>query len=165
VSIPGAIDIQNAFEAMEWLQVEGDPAIFAPHLKLSPLAGISPKKILWQFGTGDQTIPNNTESTLVRNAGMQDSLWVYRHDTARQFVPTLPANPHQYLTGYIDFTLNFDIFARPIANASQVQMIRFFQSGDILDPNGLDASLPFFFFSRLFEQPAELPEDLNYLEP
>lgn len=164
VTTAGAIDIQNAFEMQEWIQAEGDPALFASHLKLSPLAGVTGKKVLWLFGKGDQTIPNNTASTLVRNAGMQDSTWLYRHDLARQHAP-LPADPHEYLTWYVgasSTTLN--LFARPIANATQSQIAQFFKTGEIADPNTLDSSLFFFFPPGIFEKPATLPEDLNYLE-
>lgn len=164
VTTAGSIDIQNVFEMQEWLQAEGDPSLYASHLKLSPLSGVSEKKVLWLIGRGDQTVPNNTSSTLVRNAGMIDTTWLYRHDTARRFAP-LPKDPHQYMTGYIGVDATLNLFAVPIANAVQSQIAELFKTGEIKDPNGLDQSL-FFFYppNSLFEKPATLPEDLNYLE-
>ena len=60
-TVPGAIAIQNAFEMLEWLGMQGDPIAFAPHLKPSPLAGVPARPVLIQFARGDQTVPNPIE--------------------------------------------------------------------------------------------------------
>jgi hypothetical protein len=39
-NVPGALAIQAAFEAADWLGMLGDPLSYAPHLKTSPLAGM-----------------------------------------------------------------------------------------------------------------------------
>jgi hypothetical protein len=154
VTTPGAIDIQNTIETLEWLQAEGDPASYAVHLKTSPLKGVSQKSILWQFPIGDQSIPNNTQSALIRYADMLDFTWIYRHDVARGVSPFLDANPHTYLTNVLS------PFWFGIARATQTQVTLFLSNSDIIDPN-----LGTNFNVKIFEQPAELPEDLNFLEP
>jgi len=156
VGTAGAIEIQNAIEMLEWLQAEGDASSYAVHLKTSPLKGVSTKSILWQFPLGDASVPNNTESALVRWSGLQANTWVYRHDVARRISPLLDANPHQYLTNILNLAW------LPIARATQTQMTLFLANSDIIDPNAGVASL---FGANLFEQPAELPEELNFLEP
>jgi hypothetical protein len=156
VRTPGAIEIQNTLETLEWLQAEGDPASYATHLKNSPLKGVSGKTILWQFPLGDASVPNNTQSALVRLSGMTDKTWIYRHDVGRGISPLLDANPHLYLTNILNLAW------LPIARATQTQMTLFLANSDIIDPNQGVAPL---FGATLFEQPAELPEGLNFLEP
>ncbi|MBL8210424.1 MAG: Ig-like domain-containing protein [Bryobacterales bacterium] len=149
------IEIQNVIENLEWLQSEGDPVGYAPHLKLSPLPGLSPKNILVQFAEGDQTVPNPTSSALVRWSGLKENTWVYRHGFLRsQF--QVGANPHTYLTDFSNFLSLF------ISQAVQGQIANFLASGTIPNPNG---SLSAIFGGDIFVQPDVLPEDLNYLEP
>ncbi|MEJ7608583.1 MAG: hypothetical protein WKF37_20510 [Bryobacteraceae bacterium] len=81
-SVPGAIEVQNYLELIEWLQATGDPISFAPHLKLSPLMGVPEKRSLFQIARGDKTVPNPTNSNLIRKAGGQGAV-LYRHDIAR----------------------------------------------------------------------------------
>jgi len=157
ITTTGAAEIQNAIEMMEWLQTEGDPASYAAHLKLAPLAGSNEKAVLWQFGQGDRTVANPAQSTLVRLADMRSTLWIYRHDLARRVSPRMDANPHGYLT-------NQSFFVLSITNAVQSQMAAFFSQGPgvIQNPNAGVARL---FGVDLFEQPAALPEELNLLDP
>ena len=56
--VPGAIEIQNAFELYEWLESPGDPVYYAPHLVASSLPGVPAKHILFQFARADTTMPN-----------------------------------------------------------------------------------------------------------
>ncbi len=154
VTVPGAIDIQNFFERLEWLQASGDPFSFAPHLVSSTLPGVPIKQVLWLFGKGDQTIPNPTETALVWAANMQDRTWLYRHDLARQVVPQLPADPHTYLT-----------FLSPpqgiaISLAVHRQILSYFglNGAGVTNPNIWVRDL---FGIDLFEMPAFLPETVN----
>ncbi len=149
------IEIQNVIENLEWMQSEGDPVGYAPHLKLSPLPGMSAKNILVQFAYGDQTVPNPTSSALVRWSGLKENTWMYRHDVVRSRFP-LGANPHTYLT---DFG---NILSITISQAAQAQIASFLAGGTIPNPNG---SLSAIFGEEIFAQPDALPEDLNYLEP
>lgn len=155
LSVAGAADIQNTFETLEWLQAEGDPAAYAPHLKASPLESAGEKSVLFQFAYGDATVPNPAQSTLVRYSGLTNALWFYRDDLVRKVSPALPQDPHTYLT-------NLD--ALPITRAVQSQIAAFF-TGESYDPN---SDVRFFINligSNLFEQPVSLPEELNFLEP
>jgi hypothetical protein len=157
VASSGAGEIQNVLDMMEWLQTEGDPASYAAHLKLAPLPGSTEKAVLWQFGIGDRTVANPAQSALVRLADMKNTLWVYRHDLARRVSPRMDANPHGYLTNQAFFVL-------PITNAVQSQMAAFFGQGPgvIQNPN---AGVSRLFGVDLFELPATLPEELNFLDP
>ena len=100
-NVAGAIDIQDFFTVLDWLQASGDALSYAPHLKVSPLPNVPAKKVLFQFPFGDRTVPNPEESSLIRAAGMLDSTTVFRNDTATalasQLGQTLPTDPHAFL--------------------------------------------------------------------
>ena len=70
--IPGAIDVQNVIEMMEWIQVPGDPIAYAPHLRASTLPGVPLRRVLFQHARDDTWIPNPQGSALLRAANMQD---------------------------------------------------------------------------------------------
>lgn len=153
VNDAGAIAIQNAFETLEWLQAEGDPLSYAVHLKPSPLKGVEAKAVLWQYALGDQTVPNPTQTALVRHAGMKDSTWIFRNDLARERASGLDANPHTYLTNLLGVSY-------------QLTVTTLFQVGAFLVDQTFNPNEPIqFFYGNVFEQPEELPEGLNYLEP
>ncbi|MBI4877958.1 MAG: hypothetical protein HY822_25290 [Acidobacteria bacterium] len=139
-----ALEIQELFERMEWFHAQGDPLFFAGHLK---------KPILWMFARGDRSVPNPASSALVRAAGMRESAWLYRHDLARQILPSLDENPHAYLADL------FSLASLPIALAAQQQAAAFLATGEINDPNAL---LRFLLGKNIFEVPDVLPEELNY---
>jgi len=155
--VPGAIEVQNVLEAAEWRQMPGDPASYAPHLRLFPLAGSTPKPVLWQFARGDRTVPNPQSSALIRGADMRESSRLYRHDLARAAAPSLPENPHAFLV---------DILSGPqaiaIAQAAQQQMAGFFFADGMIIPDVNGPLRPFFGGANLFETPARLPEDLGF---
>ena len=46
--------------------MSGDPLSFAPHLQLSPLAGMTARPVLVQFARADMTMPNPANSALIR---------------------------------------------------------------------------------------------------
>lgn len=152
VNDDSAIAIQNTLEIHEWLQAEGDPLSYAVHLKVSPLKGVPEKTVLWQFALGDLTVPNPSQTALVRHAGMKDSTWIFRNDLARERSSALDRNPHTFLT-------NLTGVYFMISGSAQGQMAAFL-AGQTFDPNGPVQ----FFYGNIFEQPAELPEGLNFLE-
>src|SRR5215469_82386 len=92
VRVPGAMAIQNVFENLEWLSMQGDPMAFAPHLNLP---------VLWQFARADRTMPNPATTNLIKAAAGQSSTWEYRHDRARAKAPDLPLNPHPFLALFV----------------------------------------------------------------
>lgn len=153
--VPGAIEIQNLIERLEWLQAAGDPLSFAPHIQQSTLPGLPIKKVLWQYAKGDRTVPNPMETALVRAANMRESTWYFRNDVARSLLPGLPENPHVYLLNVLTPA------AVPVALSAQAQIAGFFSSGaaEIPDANAL---LRLVGIKPLFEVPAALTEDLNW---
>ena len=88
-NIKGAIAIQAAFEAADWLSMLGDPLSYAPHLKTSPLAGVPAKSTLFQFGFGDLEVPNPTESAVARAADAQSTTSFFEFNVAASIDPFL----------------------------------------------------------------------------
>jgi len=171
-TMPGALAIQDAFEEAEWLGMLGDPLSYAAHLQAAPLPGVPAKQMLVQFGLGDLEVPNPTESALVRAAGLQPATWLLRTDLAAAIDPRLlgltqpgapfPVYPHRFLSN----PLLFDPLSPPLVTAigvaAQKQIADFFASGSISDPNQY-LSGPFASYS-LFQNPATLPDSLNFLQ-
>ena len=172
--IPGAMAIQAAFEAADWLGMLGDPLSYAPHLKTSPLDGVPRKSTLFQFGYGDLEVSNPTESAVVRAADAQLSSWFLRFDraTLEDGHPELlgvtmpgvpfPILPHRILSN----PTIFDVPAETaIALAEQQQVASYFASNGESnpDPNQF-LTAPFWPTLNLFEVPTELPERLNFLQ-
>ncbi len=173
--VAGAIPIQAAFEAADWLGMNGDPLAFAQHLSASPLQGVGPKGTLFQFGLGDLEVPNPTESAVVRAANAQSSTSYFRFDKAAAIdstllgttmvgVSPLPILPHRLLSNpSLADPVNAPEIA--LAQAWQLQVADFFASDghQISDPN---AYLPASFAGKgIFETPpAVLPDYLNFLQ-
>jgi len=146
--VSGAIEIQNLFDNLEWLHIQGDPLAYATQLKAP---------VLWQFARGDRTVPNPQSSALIRTAGNLENVQLYRHDLARAASPDLPANPHAYL---VDIRTPAGI---PIALAVQSQITGFFASNGTSVPAANSVQLRILFGGRtLFETPESLPEDLGF---
>ena len=47
---------------------------------------------------GDQTVPNPTTTAIIRAGGLQDRTTLFRNDLAFAADPTIPKNPHTFLT-------------------------------------------------------------------
>jgi hypothetical protein len=172
-NVPGAMAIQAAFEAADWLGMLGDPLSYAPHLNQSPLAGVSAKSTLFQFGLGDLEVPNPTESAVVRAAGAQSSTWFLRFDKVAAIAPDLvgltdpstgiplPILPHRILS-------NPTIFGEPnetaLALAEQQQVAAYFASDGTINPDPNQFLSGAFVGKPVFEIPAVLPEQLNYFQ-
>ncbi len=166
----GAMAIQNVFENLEWLSIEGDPMAFAPHLSVSPLATATARSVLFQFARADRTMPNPASSGLIRAAGGAAGAWIYRHDLTRAEDPTLPLDPHPYLVFFVSLNGNtiqlpgFD--ALSISLAAQAQMAGFVAADGAAIPDG--NKTPFglvvqgFFGFPVFQVPTSLPEDFGY---
>jgi hypothetical protein len=167
VRAPGAMAIQNVFESLEWLSMQGDPMAFAPHLAGAPLAGATARPVLWQFARADRTMPNPATANLIKAAGGQSSAWEYRHDLARAKAPDLPLNPHPFLALFV--SLDGSAIKLPgldglsITLDAQQQMAGFFavDGASIPDANGLSQ---FIFGFPVFEQPATMPTDFGYAD-
>jgi len=172
-NVSGAMAIQAAFEAADWLGMLGDPLSYAPHLKGSPLAGVPVKSTLFQFGFADLEVPNPTESAVVRAAGAQSSAWFLRFDKAAGIAPylalltdpsaalPLPILPHRVLSNPTIFSHAMET---PLALAEQLQVGDYFASDGTTNPDPNQFLTGPFAGQSLFEMPTALPEQLNYFQ-
>ena len=145
---PGSLAIQAAIADETWLNRSGSPETFAPLLRLSPPAGSPVKRVLFQNGFGDQTVPNPTTYTELAAGGLFGRESFYRNDK------TLNAgsNPHGFLLNPTFVPGNL---------LAQRQMSTFLASGGTttIDPDG---PLP------VFEVPITDPRvllNLNFANP
>jgi hypothetical protein len=171
--VPGALAIQEAFEASEWLGMLGDPLSYAPHLKNAPLPGVSAKSILLQFGLGDLEVPNPTESALSRAAGLQSSTWMLNTLMVAGIEPQVlgpiqpgvpyPIYPHRFLSNPTLFSPLFPL-ETAIGVAAQNQIADFFASGGATVPDPNQYFTGPYTGLKLFQIPAVLPEDLNFVQ-
>ncbi len=151
-NVLGAMDIQRFMDNSEWAGHVGNPVSYAPHLRKSPLKGVPGKSLIIQFGKGDQTVPNPTQTALVRAGDLADRTTYFRNDLAFAANPATPKNPHTFLTNVASGGL-----APIIALQAQAQIATFFASDGttIVDPDGAGV---------FFETPIPaLPEELNYI--
>ena len=141
-TVPGASAIQEVIDRTEWAQQAANPAAYAPYLT---------RPVLFQFARGDKTVPNPTTSAILRACGCASRATLFRNDLAFAANPTVPKNPHTFLT-------NIGVpSAAAFALAAQSQIATFLASDGALtiDPDG---SGPF------FETPTSIvPEDLAYI--
>src|SRR5262249_30049269 len=70
--VPGAMAIQEVLDNQEWVLLSGDPLGYVSHLRKDPLPGVPAKSILFQFAKGDQTVPNPTNTALLRAGDLAD---------------------------------------------------------------------------------------------
>jgi hypothetical protein len=153
LSLPGAAELQDEFERLEWIEANGAPSTYAPHLTSAPRDGMPAKNMLFQFAIGDQTIPNPSNSLLARAAGAQQRTVVYRHDLASIDIPWLPADPHAY------FAFLLEPGAFNIAHTVLQQAAQFSAGGGVTIPE-VSPLVP-----QYFELPAILPEGTNFRKP
>lgn len=149
-TVPGALAIQTVLENTEWVSEPANPSAYAPHIRLDPLPGMQPKRIIFQFAKGDETVPNPTASAVVRAGEFIDRTSFYRNDLAFAANPATPTNPHTFLT-------NIGVPAgAPYAIAAQSQIAVFFATDgqQVINPVPV-----------IFETPiaGPLPETLNFL--
>jgi hypothetical protein len=159
--VPGAIDVQNVIEMMEWIQMPGDPIAYAPHLRASTLPGVPLRRVLFQHGRDDPWIPNPQGGALIRAANMQGWSVQLRCDIVR---PTLQAPPnycHLFLT-----MLNTPGMMA-VAVAAQRQAVNFFRSSEncaVADPciPDVNEGVRPLFGRDVFEIGQPLPENLGF---
>jgi hypothetical protein len=152
-TVAGAMEIQKVLDDNTWASLSGDALAYAPHLRKAPLPGVPAKSVIIQFGKGDQSGPNPTQTALVRAGDLADRTTYYRNDLAYAEDPGLPKNPHHFM----DRILDQNQLAVQIALAAQDQIATFFASDGrtIIHPEP----------ARFFEVPIKgpLPEDLNWI--
>jgi hypothetical protein len=150
--VAGALPIQQVIEHTEWVSQPANAAAYARHLRLRPLAGVPKKSMLFQFAKGDQTVPNPTATAVLRAGQFADRATYFRNDLAFAADPTVPKNPHSFLT-----RINVPSVAA-VAVGVQRQLATFLASDGtvIVDPDGA---------GPLLEVPiaGPLPEDLSFI--
>lgn len=156
IDVPGAVAIQEAEERMQWIQGTGDPVSYATHLWSSTLPGVPMKRVLFQYGWGDLTVPNPTQTNLIRAANMRDTTSFYRHDLARAAAPSLPADSHASL---VNLTSPAGLM---IALSQQAQIMGFLASGGAEVPDVNPGVRPGFGRDLFETPPGFLTEDLNF---
>jgi hypothetical protein len=149
-AVPGAINIQTYEDQSNWLAQSGDPVAWAPFIRKSPLPGQAPKSVIVQIARGDKTVPNPTNTALIRSGDLTDRTTMFRNDLAFALGIGFFTNPHTFLTD-----LAGAIPVRVAAIQAQTQVAKFLASDGFLtiDPDGA---------GPLFETPISgpLPEDL-----
>jgi|SRR5438552_4385039 len=90
-SVAGAIEIQELIDRNEWAAESGDPAAYARHLRLKPLAGVPPKSVILQVDKGDRVVTNPASTAVIRAGDLADRTTFYRNDLAFSANPTSPA--------------------------------------------------------------------------
>jgi pimeloyl-ACP methyl ester carboxylesterase len=150
--VEGAMEIQQLIEHMEWVAVSGIELAYAVHLHRSPLLGVPTKSVIIQFGRGDQHVPNPSTSALLRAGALQEQAMLFRNDLLFAENPTVPKNPHLFLTRTAP-----GLPERPVALGTQQQIATFFASDGtvVIHPEP----------AQFFEVPImlPLPEDLNFI--
>jgi hypothetical protein len=150
--VAGATDIQKYFDEIEWIAASGDGVSYAPHIRKEPLAGMSPKSILINFGKGDESAPNPRTTQLLRAGGYADVATFYRNDLAYAEDNTVYKNPHTYVQKWM-----LPGLSGPIGRGGMEQFAIFLasQGKTIVHPEP----------ARFFEVPisASLPEDFSYI--
>jgi Fe-S-cluster-containing hydrogenase component 2 len=155
--VAGALGIQEFLARAEWLARRGDPLAYARHLRVAPLAGQEPKRVLIQFATGDRVVPNPTTAALMRAGQLLDATALLRYDRIADGLPAELAEPHGFL-----LRTGAPGVAGALARVAQEQVARFFASDGetIWDP---DQAEPPPFPQPLFEVPASaVPERLGF---
>ncbi|MCU1462535.1 MAG: hypothetical protein JWO37_2610 [Acidimicrobiales bacterium] len=132
---PGAIQLQESFAAANWYDRSGSPESFTPLLRLRPLAGVPPKKLLFQTAFGDQTVPNPTAGTIYRAGQIFDLVTYYRNDRT----PTYASDPHGWLADPTKAGRTF----------GQVQLATFLSTGNVVNPNPAWFEVPIAEISNL----------------
>lgn len=146
------MDITKFFDTYEWAQQAGNPVAYSRFIRKQPLPGRAAKPVLWQFAKGDQTQPNPTSTAVLRAGDLADRATFFRNDLAFASDPTVPKDPHRFMTNITVPSL------LAIALAAQRQIAIFLASNGAttIDPD--DAG-------PLFEVPIPLPlpETLNFI--
>jgi hypothetical protein len=153
---PGAADVGEVLDRLEWIEAQGAPLSYAPLFYSATPAGSPLKQVLFQMAAGDRVVPNPSNSLLVRAANLQDRAVIYRHDLARQVAPELPDDPH----GFLAFLIR-DGAAQAIGLAAHAQVVGFVLSGGRQIPD-VNAPLRAVFGRDLFVPAEALPEVREY---
>jgi hypothetical protein len=151
-TVAGAMPIQKLIDNNEWVSQSGNPVAYAPYIRKARLDGRKPNPVIFQIAKGDQTVPNPTNTAILRAGDLADRATYFRNDLAFAANPATPKNSHTFLTRISTPS------AAAYAIAAQQQIAVFFASDGLttIDPDGAGA---------IFETPIglPLPEELNFI--
>ena len=172
-TIAGALEIQEYFERLEWLNANNAAGAFMEYLgtkSINPPA----RPVLIQMARGDRTTVNPNVAEGIRFGMLADRVTLYRHDlfvtapsTVDRIKKLTPAEklslsePHAFLVGTDTVahpaTPSVAALMKDIAHEAQDQIAAFFNSKDKIpipiDPDGAGS---------LFETPAVLPNPMDF---
>src|SRR5205085_10191606 len=105
-SIPGALEIQDYFERLEWLNANNAAGAFMKYVRTKPINGAA-RPILIQMARGDRTTVNPVVADAIYAGMLADRVTLYRHDLFDQHDLHDPRNgqpvkfpePHTFLVG------------------------------------------------------------------
>jgi len=151
-TVAGAMPIQKVIDNNEWVSQSGNPVAYAPYIRKSRLDGRKANPVIFQIAKGDKTVPNPTNTAILRAGDLADRATYFRNDLAFAANPATPKNPHTFLT-------NISVASvAAYAIAAQQQIATFFASDGSLtiDPDGA---------GLIFETPIglPLPEEVNFI--
>jgi len=124
-TVPGAHRVQAMVERLRNIEAPASPGHYAPHLRTATLPGMPIKRVLFQQAAGDQVVPGPAGTALLRHAHMEETSVVYRHDLAREAVPTLGLDPHGFLVNLVSASPA----EQAVGNAALTQVSVFLRSG------------------------------------
>jgi Bacterial virulence factor lipase N-terminal len=151
--VPGAIAIQQFADRSTWIAQRGSPIGTAPRLRLRPLAGIMPRPFVLSFARGDTASPNPNTTGIIRAGAVEDRAAFYRHDRYGEDNPSVPKNPHGFLSQLIPLIPAYVTIVR----GAQTQVAEFFRS----DGTNVIHPAPRVYWEVPIAGP--LPEDLGYI--
>jgi dienelactone hydrolase len=151
-TVAGAMPIQKVIDNTEWVSQSGNPVAYAPYIRKSPLDGRRDNPVIFQIGKGDQTVPNPTNTAILRAGELADRATYFRNDLVVALDPLAPRNSHTFLTRVGTPSV------AAYAVAAQQQIAVFLASDGLttIDPDGA---------GPIFETPIvpPLPEELNFI--
>ncbi len=152
-TVPGAMEIQQVIENLEWVFQSGNQVAYMPYLRKHPLPNVPARPVLFLFGKGDQTVPNPVATRMLRAGDLADRATLFRNDVAFGEDGTVPKNPHQFVRN----VNHSNLLVREIAHGAQGQMAVFFAS------NGETTIHP--EPARFFDVPiaGPLPENFSFI--
>ena len=153
-TVAGAMEIQEVLDRMKWVTQSASSLACVPYLRKSPLPGVPPKSVLFQFNIGDRAATNPTTSALLRAGDLVDRTTFYRNDLAFAENPLgVPRDPHLLIRNIAVPSV------AAMARGIQEQIAVFFAT----DGKLIIHPLP----SRFFEVPiaGPPPEQLNFITP
>jgi hypothetical protein len=141
--IPGALEIQDYFERLEWLNANNAAGAFMKYLREKPInvpINGEPRPVLIQVARGDRTTVNPSVAEGIRAGMLADRVTLFHYELFPRPLPS--PDPHTFLVA-TDVPSAKDTVALP----AQEQIALFYESNgaNMIDPDGA---------GELFEVPA-----------